>query len=302
MKSLASLLVLASTCLALPTISAASSLFIQNEQCDKKGNDIATIFGSGGRVVAMQAYAVKNGVTAGAVCVLLNEARGRRNDRACTAWGVAVAGVVSNILDFVDYMRDDAHIEGSRSTILNPNATLLEALVATLAKKHIEYAGMESITTTDNTSRSNMPRSNTAPVLLEHVLVKDVKIGDITFNAIYANFDNGNGHVFVTPSDTDTRSLSGKLRKRHDGAGFKIPFTTRVHSGLNQSQRADLSSRLANSWAWEADHRDLGQWVGLVKLADRHQAVVYMRIIPELRGYGENYESVDICGGMAGFI
>lgn len=33
-----------------------------------------------------------------------------------------------------------------------------------------------------------------------------------------------------------------------------------------------------------------------------HNANFYYRVIPRLRGFGLNYESVDVCVGMAGFL
>jgi hypothetical protein len=41
-------------------------------------------------------------------------------------------------------------------------------------------------------------------------------------------------------------------------------------------------------------------FIGLAQ--DGYNANFYYRIIPEVRGFGLNYESVDVCGGMGDFL
>jgi hypothetical protein len=190
----------------------------------------------------MHAFSYKTGVTASGVCALINEQRGRPNYRVCGIRGAVIANAIDSVLELVDLFRNDGHFEGSKSTVLSlpSNATLFEKLVTTLALQRAEYSGLESLPVTNIS-----PRSNIVPTLREHVLIKGLKLGDLVFNAVHADYGNGDGHVFITPSNP----ISGNLQKRHDGAGFKIPHTTRVHSGLNASQRADLAGRIANSWA-----------------------------------------------------
>lgn len=51
---------------------------------------------------------------------------------------------------------------------------------------------------------------------------------------------------------------------------------------------------------WSRRVFETTEYIGLVK--DGHKADFYYRIIPEVRGFGLNYESVDFCGGMASLL
>jgi hypothetical protein len=297
MKSIVSLLLLANTCLAVPAISTTSPLYIRNGQCNKKGDLIATVYGYAGPVSVVVAYTTAAGTFTRSVCRILNDHRGISKN-VCDDYAAAVSSATLAILVFVETHQNDAHYQGSKAekwTAGVSNVTLADRLVASLALQGAEY---ESLTNLPISAVSR--RSADAGVLLGYVLIKNLKLGDMNFDAIQADFGNGDGQLFITPSKTN--HTSGALQKRHDGAGFKLSFTTRVHSGLDQGQMVVLSQRIGDSWNWEANNRDMGEWVGLVKLADRHQAVVYIRIIPEVRGYGEEYESVDVCGQLAPFL
>lgn len=108
------------------------------------------------------------------------------------------------------------------------------------------------------------------------------------------------GGDFETPSsDNDS---AADLHKRYDGTGIKIPFTTRTPSKLTRAHQRQMSSAIATSWGHFAttasDH--MNEYFGLVKTG--HAANFYFRIIPEVRGFGLNYESVNACGGMAKYL
>jgi hypothetical protein len=267
-------------------------IFAQNEV-----NEVASVFGTLGKVVGEQTFGYQPGVAATAVCLLINDRRGRGRVRTCSYWGVAVASSVNTILNFIDMVKNNAHFEGPKTVdrLLSSNATLVEKLASGLAYQNVEYGGIESLPVA-----AISVRSDAAPTLREHVLVKDMKIGDLTFNSIHADSSNGNGHIFITPAGPAPTPAS--LQKRHDGPGLKITYTTRVHSGLDDSKRAQLAGRIGDDWGFQADGNNMGEYIGLVKLAEHHQAVVYFRIIPEERGYGENYENVDVCGGQERFL
>jgi hypothetical protein len=98
----------------------------------------------------------------------------------------------------------------------------------------------------------------------------------------------------------DDNSAAGGIEKRFDGAGFKIAFTTRKRSLLTNAHQNQMSTAIARQWASRADNTDMGEFFGLVKTD--HNANFYHRVIPEVRGFGLNYESVDVCGGMASFL
>lgn len=61
-----------------------------------------------------------------------------------------------------------------------------------------------------------------------------------------------------------------------------------------------MSGFIAAAWAAASEAYDMTDFIGLAQ--DGYNANFYYRIIPEVRGFGLNYESVDICGGMGDFL
>jgi hypothetical protein len=116
----------------------------------------------------------------------------------------------------------------------------------------------------------------------------------------------GNGEFDLQYADFDTSSMVGEnstdFHKRYDGAGIKVPFTTRKTSKLTRARQKQVSAETARSWvnfATTASYH-MNDYFGLVKTG--HEANFYFRIIPELKGFELNYESVNACGGMAKYL
>lgn len=135
---------------------------------------------------------------------------------------------------------------------------------------------------------------------MHRAVVRDIKNGAFTHDVAFNHYSNGgtvlhlggaNETLAANPSDLSKRTGFG-----HEG--FKISFTTRQPTALTKSQQDDM----ANSIARDRSYRVFAasDYIGLVK--DGHKADFYYRIIPEVRGFGLNYESVDVCGGMAGLL
>lgn len=57
---------------------------------------------------------------------------------------------------------------------------------------------------------------------------------------------------------------------------------------------------LEGKTATDANSMKMSDYIGLVKTD--HQANFYFRIIPETKGFGLNYESVNVCGQLAQFL
>jgi hypothetical protein len=90
------------------------------------------------------------------------------------------------------------------------------------------------------------------------------------------------------------------LQKRYPSAGFKITWTSRINTRLTRQHQNQMSYAIASDWAGRAAQTDEGDYIGLVKTD--HTANFYFRIIPETNGFGLNYESVNVCGGLAGYL
>ncbi|TDZ22216.1 hypothetical protein Cob_v004930 [Colletotrichum orbiculare MAFF 240422] len=117
---------------------------------------------------------------------------------------------------------------------------------------------------------------------------------------IIANHFEGNNTVLHLPGLDQQALASRDLSKRVGAAGFKISYTTRVQSLLTRSHQQEMSGFVASAWAIAAENYRLEDYIGFAETD--HSANFYYRIIPELYGFGLNYESVDICGGMASLL
>ncbi|KAF7171808.1 hypothetical protein CNMCM5623_004139 [Aspergillus felis] len=117
----------------------------------------------------------------------------------------------------------------------------------------------------------------------------------------FSYYDNGDINLWLavdfTTVSTDDEDRSAH-DKRFDGAGFKISLTTRQHSRLTRAHLQQTSNAIANDWASDAVNYNMADYIALVKTD--HTA--NFRIIPETRGLGLNYESVNVCGQLAGFL
>lgn len=143
---------------------------------------------------------------------------------------------------------------------------------------------------------------------VEVTSIKGLVHDNATFDFNVFDFGDGEGHLyFPSPLDANTgasysnsSSSATSLEKRAKAPGFKISYTTRMQSKLSRPHQTQMARQLATRWAHDANSRGLKDYIGLVKTG--HKANFYWRIIPETNGYGLNYESVDVCGGMARFL
>lgn len=109
-----------------------------------------------------------------------------------------------------------------------------------------------------------------------------------------------NGHVNLNHGAASQQD--GKNTKRYNApkGGFKFAWTSRVGSKLTSAHEDDMSAALANDWASYADNNGISEYIGFVETG--HTANFYFRIIPELGGFGLNYEDVNVCGGMGKYL
>jgi hypothetical protein len=152
----------------------------------------------------------------------------------------------------------------------------------------------------------NLDKRDSDPVLTHRSIFRNLTCedgspaSDVAFNY----FDNGDvnmdiaGDMGVFPAEGGV-DPSG-LQKRYKGAGFKISWTSRKRSLLTRAHQNQMSYEIARDWADKAAFTGEGDYIGLVKTD--HTANFYFRIIPETRGFGLNYESVNVCGQLAPFL
>lgn len=172
--------------------------------------------------------------------------------------------------------------------------------IATTALKNssLEFASIEA----DDNLPSVEKRSLDEPSLVERFLIRGLYHADLGNDAtnIWVNhYSNGDNILQIAPEDGQHNGNSTPTR-RWDKPGFKIAYTTRNKSPLNEQDALKMARHISMKWQGMAIGNDISDFIGFVETG--HTANFYFRIIPEHKGYGLNYESVDICGGMAGML
>lgn len=151
---------------------------------------------------------------------------------------------------------------------------------------------------------SNLAKRDSDPKMIHRSIARNMTYDDqgSTSDVGFNYFDNGDinldfaGDFGTLPTGSD----QSDFQKRFNGAGFKISVTTRVRSRLTRAHQKSMAHSIAVDWESEANSYPMSDYIGLVKTD--HTANFYFRIIPELRGFGLNYESVNICGQLGGFL
>jgi hypothetical protein len=69
---------------------------------------------------------------------------------------------------------------------------------------------------------------------------------------------------------------------------------------MTRDHQKAMAHAIANDWASDAYAYPMSDYMGLVKTD--HPPNFYFRIIPGVRGFGLNYESVNISGMLSGFL
>ncbi|KAI9035226.1 uncharacterized protein KD926_004258 [Aspergillus affinis] len=131
--------------------------------------------------------------------------------------------------------------------------------------------------------------------------LKDSPKHDIIAN----HYENGETvlQLPLAGGDSGANGTEGSgLKKRFDRPGFKISFTTRQGSKLTHAHQKSMALAGAATWAVYADNANhkMDDFIGFAETG--HSANFYYRIIPELKRFGTNYETVDTCGGLASYL
>lgn len=149
----------------------------------------------------------------------------------------------------------------------------------------------------EDTAEKNVARSERDPRLVARVHYGGLVHKETGQKVdIVANHFEDEQTVLHLPVDQANRKLS----KRLDRAGFQISFTTRVRSLLTAVHQSEMPFFLATAWSRMSKEFPMDDIIGFAET--EHFANFYHRIIPELRGFGEFYETVDECGGLGKYL
>lgn len=175
-------------------------------------------------------------------------------------------------------------------------ASIIQGLIKPLGDANINYDEVSSVPL--NVTEESLMRRDGDPRLVSRVRLSGVAFdGQSKQDMVVNHFEDGNTllHLPVNPA------TGGELQKRGGHYGFKVSYTTRRRSLLTDAHKKEMAHAGAAYWASSAeiDHH-IGSYIGLAKTD--YKANFYYCIIPETVDFGLNYESVDICGGLAKYL
>ncbi|KAL5331481.1 hypothetical protein ACEPPN_001012 [Leptodophora sp. 'Broadleaf-Isolate-01'] len=174
-----------------------------------------------------------------------------------------------------------------------------ESSLAALLSEQFDFDSIDAMSIAKR-SRDHNVSDDSARYMDERFSIIGLKHHGSTSDAIVTTYTDGTGHIWTTPTPADATTLT----KRHDGPGFKINYRTiKFAGGLGSapsfpSLNAALAGGIAQDWASRANNDKIDEYIVTTGIAKPKLETIGIRIIAENNGFGEEYESVDICGKL----
>lgn len=266
-----------------------------------------TLSGLASLADARIAYTTASGVFTYAVCNILGHHDVINQDRPCAQYGIAVGVVVGTVILAVTEIRGTTGTTTSQRRDDDKQSMSL----AELMQKHYEaspYMTFDRIEVETPPIVRQTLSNDTASSLDSHYLTDTIHILgvrhpdlNVTFDHVLKSYADGTGFLRMSPTASNS-TYAPPLSKRHDGPGFKYNWRRFSYDG-NHLGDPDLSwlpqygAAVGNDWASRADDLTMSEYfvVGGVK----DLATFGLRIIPEIDGFGEDYEDVNACGDLS---
>ena len=278
---------------SIASLLARTALEARAPECRRDMDQIVSVAQSAFTGQAQLAYTIAGGGITNSVCSLVNHYA--QTDHPCVHYALIVALTVGSIIESQKSLATP--IDGTKTSERREiTKSSMSLFVGNLDKLGFNFGHVET---------PAIERRDGEEEIAEHFIVRNFQHPDTTItpaDVYFKSYTNGTGFMIY---NHDVSVGNGTLGKRHNGAGFKYNW----HCGYwePKSQDADinaisfqLGAGIANNWAIGGDNYALDQAVYaagidyiLLKLIG-----VAIRIIPELRGFGEEYEDVNICGDM----
>ncbi|KAJ4414962.1 hypothetical protein N0V82_007611 [Gnomoniopsis sp. IMI 355080] len=268
-------------------------------RCSRSLDDVSTIADAGASGEYIVAYTAGGGGIAYYTCQLLTgRGVGPVRPDECAPLAGLIAASTAVIYTAVQNSKQGTQSNGRRGA-------QRESSLATLLRLHLANETLESIRDMAGSGtlvQEKYDRKNsTVASVVDRVSVLGIEHAHGRADVLVTTYDDDTGIVRGTPSPNTT---SGWLIKRHDGPGFKINYRTISYSGnvLGTPDFGnlykDLANGIANNWAVRADNDKIDELIGTTDVTDPKILTFGFRIIAETDGFGENYESVDICENL----
>lgn len=252
-------------------------------------------------------YTTAGGVFTYAVCNILGYHDVINKDHPCAQYGIAVGAVVGTVAFTVSKLQETTGTTTSQRRDDNKESITL----AELMQEHYETSPymtfnkieVETLPTISRTLSNNATGTLDNHYLTDTIHILGVRHPDlnVTFDHVLKSYADGTGFLRMSPTVSNS-TYTTPLSKRHDGPGFKYNWRRFSYDG-NHLGDPDLSwlpqygAAVGNDWASRADELEMSEYfvVGGVK----DLTTFGLRIIPEIDGFGEDYEDVNACGDLS---
>lgn len=299
-------LLMASTTLSAPSHilqperHGFSLLSREDPRCSRNLDDVQAIAESGAKLEFVATYTLGSSAVSAAVCrILARRQVGPVMPDDCNDFAVLVGGSVGLIYTVVQNSKQGTESAPSRR---DGEPSLVASLRQHFRAANVDVEGIQDVSSEivgrikrrgdfEYNKASNLTVVSRVSVLgmqHENGMASDILI---------TTFDDDTGHIWTTPSTNTSEGLS----RRHDGAGFKINYRTINYAGNVLGEPSfgtlfrDGGNGIGNDWATRAGNDRLDEYIATTGIVDPKILTFGLRIIPETQGFGENYESVDIC-------
>jgi len=270
--------------------------------CERDAETVATVVETASKINGDSSlqWGIVGGTVAWSTCRQINHHAG--TDLLCTELASLVAAITYGAV--LAASKPDKGWEGAEG---GPGRRALDGnhhvLFNYLQSHGFEWQRLELSTISKRHSVEAVPDS----FVTEHFVLRAVHQTNSTLtpaDIYFTTYANRTGTV-----RTIHVPVAG-IGKRHDGAGFKVSWKAVDWNSQAMSQPGatpvigwvaqELSTAISRNWVWWVDNRNLEEWIGYVRInyIMLRLLSVGLRIIPELTGFGENYEDVGICGDI----
>ncbi|KAL4791641.1 hypothetical protein BDV19DRAFT_392855 [Aspergillus venezuelensis] len=163
----------------------------------------------------------------------------------------------------------------------------------------VSYEILTALSVSDSSETVPLARRQDEPLPTQRLQINGFALAGSPKHEIIANYyDNGATILHLSLPDGG----SGANGTEGSALTTKISFSTKARTKLTQAHQKFMALAGAATWAVYANNsgHKMDDFIGFAETG--HAANFYYRIIPEVRGFGTNYESVDVCGGMASYL
>lgn len=178
-----------------------------------------------------------------------------------------------------------------------PTKNYAEILTQAFADFGLQHNGIEDV---DISSLYHAKRDTTEPDLTHRLIVRGIKAADnFTHDIAFNQYSNG-GHILhlggLNESLQTNPSLETTKRASFGQEGVKISAFVEAPPKLSVPDSNKASTAIGKDWAQRAGYNDISEYIGYVQGGSKINFIY--RIIPEVQGFGLNYEDVSVCGAF----